>query len=161
MPGLFWYWGSPISEIQPNLPKMLELVSASTWVYAPAASVPSCMELTDVSRIHYLPRPKVGIQQRLHHHKDVTGDLLPVSTQNVQPASGAADPVLHHNHNHRQSVPGHPSPPGFDQPPNWLQQPVWTAGKLTALHSGLYISRARKHPTSPLLFCRHYRALYI
>ncbi len=51
-----------------------------------------------VPGIHNLREPKVGIKHRLHHQKGPAEDVLPALAQEVQSASGAADPVLHCNH---------------------------------------------------------------
>ncbi len=40
----------------------------------------------------------MGIQQKLYHQKGPAEDVLPAQAQEVQPASGPADPVLHCSH---------------------------------------------------------------
>lgn len=56
------------------------------------------LAVLQVSGIYNLAGPEVGVQHRHSHQKGQAEDLLPVPSQEIQPASGAADPVLHCNH---------------------------------------------------------------
>lgn len=57
----------------------------------------SSWETLLVKRIDYLQGAEVGIPQRLHHHKGPAVDTFSAPAQQVQPASGVGDPILHRN----------------------------------------------------------------
>ncbi len=57
-----------------------------------------CCGVLHVSGIHNLPGPKVGVQHRHSQEKGPAEDVLPAPAQEVQPASGAADPILHRHY---------------------------------------------------------------
>ena len=94
----------------------------------------------------FLPGPKVGPQHRLQSQKGPAEDVLPASTEEVQPALGAADPVLHCNS--LFSAP--PSSFGMDQPPNktGTERTIRTAERIIGVNlpsiQDLYTSRVRK-----------------
>ncbi len=54
-----------------------------------------CSGNLQVPGIHNLPGPKVDDQHRQRQKKGPAEDVRPASAQEVQPASGAADPISH------------------------------------------------------------------
>ena len=57
-----------------------------------------CCGILQVSGFHNLPELEVGVKHQNLHQKGPAEDVLPAPAQEEQPASGAADPVLHCSH---------------------------------------------------------------
>ena len=55
-------------------------------------------EILQISGIYSLPGCEVGVQHQHSHQKGPAEDELPAPAQEVQPASGANDPVLRCSH---------------------------------------------------------------
>ena len=68
------------------------------WVFKQHLNSTVGCGILQVSGNHNLPEPEVGTQHQQSHQKGPAEDVLPAPDQEVQPASGAADPVLHSSH---------------------------------------------------------------